>query len=345
MNSGQMRALVSVLVAARNEEANIAACLQSLLSQGEDVEILVADDSSEDATAELVREQASRAGNLRLVTVPALPPGWLGKNHALHVAVDHSTGDWLLFTDADTRHAAGTLKGMIEWAEKAKLDLASLSPRQEAQTWWERAVIPLLYHRLARLYPYERVNDPANPLAAANGQYILIRREVYFRLGGHEAIRGELLEDVALALRAKQAGCRIWFGPGDGVVRTRMYRRFSEMWQGWTKNLFLIYHRDRGAIHREAGELAVRYLLPPLAAALLFMAGLPYAWFGIAPLAWMAWEHIRYTRSLKVPERWAVAAWLVPGAFLLFLLLLNSERRYSRNLEVEWKGRRYPTGQ
>jgi len=349
VNSEEGKALVSVVVPARNEEASIVGCLDSLLAQGENVEILVADDASEDRTADLVREMVPRAPNLCPIPVPPLPAGWLGKNHAIHVAVGQSTGDWLLFTDADTRHAEGSLRGMVEWAEKAKLDLVSLSPRQEVQTWWEKAVIPLVYQRLAQLYPFERVNDPADPLAAANGQYILIRREVYFRLGGHEAIRGELLEDVALARRAKQAGCRIWFGPGeDGVVRARMYRRFSEMWQGWTKNLFLLYGRDRRAIHRAAAGLAARYWGPPMAALFLLASGFPYAWFGFAALSWVAREHIRYARALGVserPEKWAAAAWLVPGAFLLFLLLLNSERRYSRNLGVEWKGRRYPTAQ
>jgi len=346
VNNEEVRTLVSVVVPARNEEANIAGCLQSLLAQGESVEILVADDASDDRTADLVREMASRAPNLRLIAVPPLPSGWLGKNHAVHVAVKQARGDWLLLTDADTRHAEGSLRGMVDWAEKAKLDLVSLSPQQEVQSWWERAVIPLVYQRLARLYPFERVNDPADPLAAANGQYILIRREVYSRLGGHEAIRGELLEDVALARRAKQAGCRIWFGPGDGVVRTRMYRQFSEMWQGWTKNFFLLYGRDRRAIHRAALELATRYWGPPIAALFLFAAGFPYAWFGFAALSWVVREHIRYARALSIaerPERWAAAAWLAPGAFLLFLLLLNSERRYSQNLGVEWKGRRYPT--
>ena len=344
MNCDGALSRISVIVPARNEEANIGACVQSLLAQGEGIEIVVADDGSEDGTAAVVRALASEAANVKLVSVPPLPAGWIGKNHALHCAVPHTQGEWLLFTDADTRHAEGALRGMVEWAEKARLDLVSCSPAQETRTWWEKAVIPQVYQRLARLYPYERVNDPADPLAAANGQFILICRAVYERLGGHEAVRGELLEDVALARLAKQAGGRLWFGPGDGIVTTRMYCTYGAMWEGWTKNLFLLYSRDRGAVRGAAAELAGRYCLPPLAGAALLAAGLPAAGLGVACLLYSAIEHLRYARALRGPARIATAALLVPGAFLLFLLLLHSERRYSQKLGIDWKNRRYPAG-
>jgi glycosyltransferase involved in cell wall biosynthesis len=333
---------VSVLVPARNEEANIGACVQSLLRQGAGVEVIVADDGSQDRTAEIVRELTAQAPHLKLVPVSTLPAGWVGKNHALHVAAQQARGDWLLFTDADTLHAEGKLHQMVERAERHQIDLLSLSPQQDMRSWWERAVIPLVFERLAQLYPYARVNDPADPLAAANGQYLLIRKEVYSQLGGHEAVRGEILEDVALAVRAKQAGFRIWFGSGRGVVRTRMYRRFAEMWQGWTKNLFLLYHRDRRAVRRAAAALALRYWLPQMAGAALLLMGFPAAGYGIALWVYAGREQLRYAARLRASGANASAALRVfPGAFLLFLLLLNSERRYSRNLGVEWKGRRY----
>jgi len=336
--------MISVIVPARNEEANIADCLYTLLAQGEAVEILVADDNSQDRTAAIVGEFVREVRNLKLVSVPPLPNGWTGKNHALHVAVPESIGEWLLFTDADTRHSEGALRGLVRWAETARLDLVSCSPPQQTETWWEKAVIPQVYQLLARLFPFERVNDPADPMAAANGQFILIRREAYFRIGGHQAIRGETLEDVALARRAKRAGCRIWFGPGDGIVSTRMYQTFSTMWEGWTKNLFLLFGRDQRAVRRTAAGLAFRYWLPPLSGVLLLPAGHSMAWLGVAALAYSIWEHLRYYRRLSGPGKLATTFLLAPGAFLLFLLLLNSQRRYSRNLGIDWKGRRYPAG-
>jgi chlorobactene glucosyltransferase len=292
--------LASILVPARNEQENIAACVESLLAQGEQFEIIVADDSSADRTAEIVSELAAREGpasqRVRLLRVPSLPGGWLGKNHALHVAAQHARGEWLLFTDADTRHAPQRLGEVIARAEREQLGLLSFSPEQITETWWERAVIPIIYDLLSQLYDFRRVSDPADPQAAANGQYILMSRAAYSASGGHEAICGEVLEDVLLARRVKQAGHRIWFGPGEGVVRTRMYRRFGDMWEGWTKNLYLLFGRSPAAMRSAAGRLIARP-----------RASLHY----------------------------------VAGAPVVFLLLLNSYWRYSRNLGVSWKGRRY----
>ena len=336
--------LISVIVPARNEQANIADCLRSLLQQGEAVEIIVADDNSEDMTAEIAQEIAGTTESVKLVRVPPLPEGWLGKNHALASAAPRARGSWLLFTDADTRHVEGALRGVVDRAEKAGLDLVSYSPPQRMETWWEKAVIPQVYQLLAQLYSFDRVNDPADPIAAANGQFLLIRRSAYQRIGGHEAVRGEMLEDVALARRAKQAGCRIWFGTGDGVVATRMYRSFGAMWEGWTKNLFLLFGRDRHAIRSAARKLALRTWTPLIAGLILVVVGFPLAWLGIVLLLCSTWQHLRYWRAFSGPNKIAGAALFASGGAILFLLLLNSERRYSRNLGIEWKGRRYSPG-
>ena len=344
VDGARVQPQVTVIVPARNEEVNIGDCLRSLLMIGEEAEILVADDGSEDSTAAIVGEIARQERAVRLITVPPLPNGWNGKNHALHVAVADSRGEWFLFTDADTRHSEGALRGLIAWAEAAGLDMVSCSPPQVTVTWWEKAVIPQIYQLLARLYPFERVNDPGDPLAAANGQFILIRRDVYLHLEGHQAVRGETLEDVALARRAKQAGFRLWFGPGDGIVTTRMYRTFSAMWEGWTKNLFLLFSGNGDSVGRAAAEKTFRHWLPPIAGILLIMAGFPATWLGMAALGYSVGEHVQYARRLKGPGKLAMTLLLTPGAFVVFLLLLNSHRRYSRKIGIEWNGRRYSTG-
>ena len=337
---------VSVIVPARNEEANLGACVRSLLAQGpalgNKLEIIVADDASEDQTAEIARELAAESPQVKLVCVPPLPDGWLGKAHALHVGAQLSRGQWFLFTDADTRHEPGRLAAVVERAEREALDLVSFSPRQEVRAWWEMAVIPFVYQQLARLYPYDKVNDPGDPTAAANGQYILIRQSAYKALGGHQTIRNAVLEDVELARRAKQAGYRIWFGSGEGTVSTRMYRRFAEMWEGWTKNLFLLYDQDYGGIRRATVELAFRYLLPAAVGMLLLRSGSwPAGGIGVALLSYLAWEHYRYWRKLPREARVGATALLLPGVALFLLLLGNSARRYRRHQEIEWKGRRY----
>lgn len=279
----------SILVPARNEQENIAACLESLLAQGDEFEIIVADDSSEDRTAEIVGELAARHARVGLINVPALPEGWLGKNHALHVAVQQARADWLLFTDADTRHEPGQLAKVIARAERDGIALLSFSPEQITETWWERAVIPIIYAMLSQLFDFNRVNDPADAQAAANGQYILMRRSAYDDVGGHASIRNEVLEDVLLARRVKQAGRRIWFGPGENVVCTRMYRRFGDMWQGWTKNLFLLFNGDTAAMRRAAARLFTR---PRFDAS--YFSGAPLVFLLLANSYW------RYSRNLGV---------------------------------------------
>jgi len=337
---------VSVVIPARNEEENIGDCLRSLLEQGpvqgREIEIIVADDGSADQTAAIARDIASANHCVRVVAVPPLPEGWIGKTHALRFAVGLARGEWLLFTDADTRHRPGKLADVVERAAREGLDWISFSPEQEAQTWWEKAVIPFVFQQLARRYPLDRVNDPNDPLAAANGQYILVRRRVYAALGGHRMVRNCVLDDVMLARVVKEARVPMRFEAGRGIARTRMYRRFPDMWRGWTKNLFLLYDRDYGAICRASAELACRYLLPAVCGPALVLLGSGWAaGAGAGLLCYLAWEHWRYGRELSDQDRGARTALLLPGALLFLLVLWNSTLRYYGREDIEWKGRRY----
>jgi glycosyltransferase involved in cell wall biosynthesis len=278
---------VSAIVPARNEEANIGPCVASLLAQDADLEVLVSDDGSTDRTAAIVEDLARSDRRVRLIRAPALPPGWTGKNHAISVAAREAAGDWLLLTDADTRHLPGGLAKSLQRAESCAL--YSVSPEQEVVTWWEKAVIPRVYRELERLYSYDEINRPESAAAAANGQYILIRRRVYEDLGGHAALSGEILEDVALARKVKTSGRRIWFGSGAGIVRTRMYSTFRAMWEGWTKNLCLLYGKNAGRMWAAVLRTALRN---PLYAALLLNSmrhhrqGQTVAWKGREYTSW-----------------------------------------------------------
>lgn len=341
---------VSAIIPARNEEANIARCVRSVASQRGVREIIVADDHSEDATAAILEDLKKEIPQLRTIRLESLPPGWLGKTHAVETAARLAEGEWLLFTDADTEHLCGSLVVLLERAKSRQADLLSLSPGQLTPTWWEKAVIPQVYVRLARLYPFDLVNDRRSAVAAANGQYLLIRRDVYERVGGHRAVSSAVLEDVELARRVKASGGRLLFVPGGQWVRTRMYRRFTEMWRGWTKNLYLLYG---GSISLMLTHMAEAWLLD-LAAPItyLILCVLAVAWGSRATGFYAACCLLiviarlgRYKRSLRLlgfaPE---LANYSIPGAALFGLLLLNSMRAHCWTGSVEWKGRRYPAG-
>jgi glycosyltransferase involved in cell wall biosynthesis len=229
---------VSVIVPARNEEACLGACLDSLLAQtGVDFEIIVVDDQSNDRTREIA---TSRAG-VQVIEAGPLGEGSSGKCNAAQSGADVAGGAWLLFTDADTVHLPGSLERGLREAREHQVALLSYSPAQEVHGLIESAVMPVIYAELAATYRPQDVCNPASEVAAANGQYLLITRAAYDAVGGHAAVSHTLLEDVALARAVKHSGRKLRFRFGGDAVRTRMYRNWRELREGWTKNLALLF--------------------------------------------------------------------------------------------------------
>jgi hypothetical protein len=207
-------------------------------------------------------------------------------------------------------------------------------------TWWERALIPFIYARLGQKFSYDAVNDPHSQAAAANGQYLLIRREDYDRIGGHAAVAGEVLEDVALARLAKQAGIRLHFASGLGIIRVRMYRTFATMWQGWTKNLFPLMGGMSGGTSRAVGR-ELRGIVPWIPLLLLLLTQV-HLILGAAGVVLLAGRHAAYAATLRrnrFPGWYAL--YYMAGVALYVAALLTSEWRYQRG-SVAWKGREYP---
>jgi glycosyltransferase involved in cell wall biosynthesis len=341
---------VSVVIPARNEEFNIARVVKSLAKQQGIREILVVNDQSEDRTGEILAALETEVPRLRTLRVDSLPEGWLGKTHALAKGARAAAGDWLLFTDADTEHLAGSLAELLRRAQDKRADLLSVSPGQETPTWWEKSVIPLVYVKLAALFRFDEVSDPHSPAAAANGQYLLVRRDFYERSGGHEAVKSEILEDVELARRIKALGGKLLFLPGAMWVRTRMYHTFHEMWLGWTKNLFLLYQGNRSKMLATVASLWLLDLFPVLA----FMAACGWVAFARAGAAatliavgffWVAlarqWNYGRALAHLGFDP--VLASYQPIGAALLGALMLGSLRAHRAKGSIEWKGRHYAT--
>ena len=235
---------ISVLIPARNEEQRIRPCLGTLVSSNyPDFEILVLDDHSSDGTAEIVRQRAKGDSRVRLITGKDLPAGWTGKAWACHQLAKEAKGEFLVFVDADTRFSDITLAQAVNLAVREKADLLSLWPYLEAKSWSEHLVIPYV-HLFILLYLPHWVGGRFASLGAANGQFLLFRRTSYEAIGGHGAVSGHLVEDIAMGRKMRAAGLRVLnrdgTNPGHHIafVRCRMYDNFRELWDGFTKNLY-----------------------------------------------------------------------------------------------------------
>lgn len=338
---------VSIIVPARNEEACLSACLESLVAQnGIDYEVIVVDDASTDSTAEIarslsqdrVRTALQARPVLTVISAPPLPANWTGKNNAMAAGARVAKGKWLLFTDADTVHKPGSLARAVAEAEQHAGSLLSYSPEQEVRGFWEKAVMPVIFAELAATYPPQAVNDPGSPIAAANGQYLLISREAYESVGGHTKIASDLLEDVAMARLVKFSGRKIFFRYGGDAVRTRMYRSFAQMKEGWTKNLSLLFKHPLALALLRLAEFALilANLIITIWASFSGRSNLALqAALLTTILAGWFWLRIRKAHFPVSSSLFAVA-----GLPLFSLLLFRSVRSH-RGKAVTWKGREY----
>lgn len=336
--------LLSAIVPARNEEAVIGACVESLSEQSQIAEILVVDDQSTDKTAAIVREWMERLPQLRLLETKELPAGWVGKNNAVWLGAQEAKGKWLLFTDADAVHSVDSAARALAIAARENAVLVSFSPEQVMETWYEKALIPYVYCRLARRFSYTEVNDPGKAAAAANGQFLMIRRDAYEAVGGHASVAGEVLEDVALAKRVKGAGHRIWFGSGKGIVRVRMYRSFGAMWEGWRKNLYPLMGGSEGEVRKEIVRALVPLLVTMIAAVSIWESTesvMGVIGVLVLGLIGMFAAYAGELRRNQFPQR---LIWNgIPGRLLFSGVLWASYRGHRRG-KLEWKGREYPVG-
>lgn len=333
MNESQA---ISAIVPARNEEVVIAACIESLAAQPEIAEIIAVNDQSSDRTLEILQKLARQIARLKVIDAPVPPPGWVGKNHAVWIGAQQARGEWLLCTDADAVLKEGAAAKALELSKEHKAALVSFSPEQVLEKWYEKALIPFIYVRLAQKFSFEQVNDPNSDAAGANGQFLMVRREVYDAVGGHAAVHGDVLEDVALARRVKASGARIWFGYSDGVVRVRMYRLFSAMWEGWKKNLFVLVGGTTGAVFSEFESTFPWMIL----VVLLIGIKVPIAMFAGVVLLLM--RQLSYGLALtrnQFPFKYIM--YYIPAVFLYAGVLWASHESYAKG-KVSWKGREYP---
>ena len=343
--------LISVCVPARDEERNIRRCIEALLAQTHpNLEIIVLDDRSTDSTPQILEELSSRDSRLRVIRGSDLPAGWAGKPHALFQASAKARGEWLCFVDADTFAAPEAIASCYAKALETQADLFTIMTFQELCSFWEKVLMPLVMTAMSVGFSPRRINDPKQRVAVANGQFILIKRAIYDAVGGHERIKDQIVEDKALSEQVKWNGHRLVIADGHLMARTRMYTSLPEMWEGWTKNIYLGL-RDTpsmlllGAFGATLALLAALFLPAwPLLGFLWYLKGGGLLALGIiakALIVWIAllWARAVVCRGLGISRLYAFTVPL--GAGLFAAIMLTSAWKVLSGQGVTWRGRLY----
>lgn len=332
--------LVSVLVPARNEEANIAACVESALaSQGVPVEVVVMDDGSTDRTAEIVGAIAARDPRVRLQQAPPLPQGWTGKVHACQRLADAARGTHLFFVDADVRLAPRAAAALVAHQRETGVGLVSAVPRQVTRSLGELLTVPMINFLMMGYLPVPIMRTRLDRgLGAACGQTMLFERAGYDAIGGHESIRHLLHDGIQLARRMRDHGRMTDVVLGAELATCRMYERFDQAWAGFIKNA----HEGMaswGQLPVWTALLGFGHVLPPILF-LLALLGVGSLTLALAALALSLGLRVAITRATR--ESW----WTVPlhpatvavGLAIQWASLLG----LGRGRAGGWKGRVYP---
>ncbi len=255
--------LISILVPARNEEANIGRLLETaLLETYPHFEVLVLDDHSGDRTGEIVQSYAQRDGRVKLIRGLPLPQRWGGKSFACHQLAETARGEYLFFTDADVTFRPGILEFSLKQATQSKAGLVSGFPRLWSPSFWGRLIMSNVYFLFFGVTPVPLLNTVNHPLFAyASGAYLFFKRDTYWKIGGHASIKGELTEDMALARRVKEEGLQLQFSDPSLFMDSKMYDNFGEVWDGYTKNLFKALGSNYGVLGIFLAGFFLLYLL------------------------------------------------------------------------------------
>lgn len=332
---------ISLLIPARNEVRNIRRCVTAALSARPPAhEVVVCDDGSTDGTSEILAELAASESRLRVIAGAPLPAGWVGKPHACHQLAQAATGDLLVFIDADvalTSDATARIAGVLHHHDA---QVATLFPHQLAPTIGEQIVLPLLPLTFAAWFPLVAIHRHPDPrLMAVSGQIVAFHREAYEDIGGHAAIRREIVDDQAICTRAKDHGHRVVFATAHRTASCRMYDGFADLWSGFSKNLY-----------EGLGESLLALI------GVIVLYGLCFLWPFVRLPAELALTGqastaalvgvglnllLRIAIGLRLRQRWWPIL-LHPVAVAILLAIAINSMRWSRSGDVRWRGRSYP---
>jgi cellulose synthase/poly-beta-1,6-N-acetylglucosamine synthase-like glycosyltransferase len=338
---------ISVIVPCRNEARNLPTLIPSLMAQDyPHIEYIFLDDRSTDDTLRILEDAARVYSRIKVLRGRPLPPGWTGKNNAMHQCAEAATGDWLLFSDADTEHLKHSVSSSLRYAQERKLDLLTLSARCVCKSFGEHLVQPMGIGCFSVWFKLEEVNDPNSSTPLACGQYLLIKKRVFDAVGGSEKIKDAVTEDLALFKNVKAAGYRCELAIGAHIFATRMYQSFKESWVGWRR----IYLH---ALDKNVPSLISKILM------LIFFSTLPFLILPAAGYLWASgnseWAFttllsgglcgfILFLRSrshaaLKASQ-WSIL--LHPlSALAITAILIDCLKHHFQGRKVEWKQQQY----
>lgn len=339
---------VTIIFAARNEGPGVAEAARSMAGQRyPHLDVVAVNDRSDDDTGRHLAEVAAAYPNVRLLEIRELPPGWLGKTHALARGADAATGDWLLFTDADVRFAPDAVARAVSYAESEGLDHLTVAPHFIAQGVWLQALLAFFSTLMALLYSRRRIR--AGKMAAGIGAFNLVRRDVYRKAGGHEAIRLCIDDDIKLGAILRAAGARQDLLPSGGLLRIRWYGSLGEAIRGFEKNVYAGSRYRPGIALLQVLGLVVLFVAPAVWA----LAGLLGALAGVGVSGWveaLAATLVFLTLAVSVSRSGAglpaASALLAPvGAALFAFAMVRAVWLAERRGGIRWRETFYPLAQ
>ena len=333
---------ISVCVPARNEERGVEACLQSLLNQDySNFEVIVIDDHSTDSTPDIMQALAQEYSHLKVLEGINLPEDWLGKPFALHQAFKVSQGEYLLFTDADLVFQSTTLNTAVHVMRERELDLLTLMPQAEFGSFWERAVQPVIFGFIASLTRFKNVNNPDHKSAMGFGAFLMFRRSAYEKIGGHEAGKADVLEDVLIAKRAKRAGLKMLVADGKQLFSIRMYFGLKEIWFGWQKNMFLAMNKSVVKATYNIFVVLGFLFTPYIILAINIFEQIGWFWIGLAMASVVLVSAAAYKTCDELGLHRNTAVLFPLGALVMAAIMVNSMFQTLVRKKTEWRGRVY----
>ena len=334
---------LSVCVPARNEARGVQACLQSLLNQDyPNFEVIAIDDHSTDSTGDIMRTLAQENAHLKVLKAADLPEDWLGKPFALHQAFKIAQGEYLLFTDADPVFKPTAINTAVHVMRERELDVLTLMPQAEFGSFWERAVQPVIFGFIASLTRFRNVNDSGHKSAMGFGAFLMFRRAAYEKIGGHEAGKADVLEDVFIAKRAKRAGLKLLVADGKQIFSIRMYFGLKEIWFGWQKNMFFAMKESVLKATYNVAVVLGFVFTPYIILAINIFEQIGWLWIGMAMVGVVLVSAAAYKTCDEMGLRRNNAVLFPIGALVMAAIMANSMFHTLVRKKTKWRGRVYP---